>query len=79
MMVCVGLAFFRKELCDMWLKSGGWVTSSLTELQPELEDAEKCMLCGNNNRSLMGYYRKMDTMGIVSLNNWQILELRLKN
>ena len=79
MVLCVGLAFFKDELYDRWLKSGGTVTSSPVELQSELKSKEKCLLCGNNNRSLMGYYRKMDTIGVISLNDWQILDFRLKD
>lgn len=42
-------------------------------------DAGQCLLCGINSRGLMGYYRKMDTIGLISLNDWEIIDLRLKN
>ena len=44
----------------------------------ELENIENCYLCGNADDSLMGYYRKFDTIGIIGLNEWNILDLRLK-
>lgn len=27
----------------------------------------------------MGYYRNLDTIGLISLNDWYVLEFRLKN
>ena len=47
-------------------------------LDSKLENAEECYLCGNADRSLMGYYRKFDTVGIIGLNEWYVLDLRLK-
>lgn len=48
-------------------------------LNSKLSNVDECCLCGNNARSLMGYYRKFDTIGVVSLNDWYIIDLRLKN
>lgn len=47
-------------------------------IKSKLENTEECYLCGNSNRSLMGYYRKFDTVGIIGLNEWYVLDLRLK-
>ena len=47
-------------------------------IESKLENTEECYLCGNSNRSLMGYYRKFDTVGIIGLNEWYVLDLRLK-
>lgn len=47
-------------------------------IESMLENEEECYLCGNSNRSLMGYYRKFDTVGIIGLNEWYVLDLRLK-
>lgn len=44
----------------------------------QLKNIEECYLCGNSNQSLMGYYRKFDTIGIIGLNEWHVLDLRLK-
>ena len=43
-----------------------------------LDDIEECYLCGLNERSLMGYYRKFDTVGVIGLNEWSVIDLRLK-
>ena len=44
----------------------------------KLKEREKCYLCGNSDESMMDYYRKFDTIGIIGLNQWHILDLRLK-
>ena len=41
----------------------------------ELRDKEKCYLCGTSDDSMMDYYRKFDTIGIIGLNQWHILDL----
>lgn len=41
-------------------------------------DVEQCYLCGNSRESLMGYYRKFDTVGLISLNDWYVVDFPLK-
>ncbi len=48
-------------------------------MESELQDVGQCYLCGNSNKSLMGYYRKFDTIGLISLNDWYVLDFPLKN
>ena len=45
-------------------------TQKLT-IKSEVSQAE-CCICGDNERSLMPYYRKMDSVGIVCLNTMNI-------
>lgn len=47
-------------------------------LKSDLDDITLCYLCGNSNESLMGYYRKFDTIGLISLNDWYVLDFHLK-
>ena len=47
-------------------------------LESKLEDVEECYLCGNADRSLMRYYRKFDTVEIIGLNEWCVIDFRLK-
>lgn len=47
-------------------------------IDSKLENVDECYLCGNAPESLMGYYRKFDTVGIIGLNEWYVLDLRLK-
>lgn len=44
----------------------------------QLKNIDECYLCGNTDESMMDYYKKYDTIGIVGLNQWYILDLRLK-
>lgn len=48
------------------------------DLKSELRNAEECCLCGKNRKSLMGYYRKFDTVGLISLNDWYVLDFQVK-
>ena len=43
-----------------------------------LVNVDECYLCGLSERSLMGYYRKFDTLGVIGLNEWYVVDLRLK-
>lgn len=47
-------------------------------LESDLDDITQCYLCGNSNESLMSYYRKFDTVGLISLNDWYVLDFHLK-
>lgn len=44
-----------------------------------LDDKSGCCICGNHERSLMPYYRKFDTIGILSLNDCYVVDLGLKS
>ena len=44
----------------------------------ELENEDECYLCGSSDASMMDYYRKFDTVGVVGLNQWVVMDLRLK-
>ena len=48
-------------------------------LHSVLKNREDCYLCGNAEESLMEYYRKFDTIGLISLNDWYIIDFPLKN
>lgn len=44
----------------------------------ELANEEECYLCGSSDASEMGYYKKLDTIGVIGLNQWVVMDLRLK-
>ena len=44
----------------------------------QLKNTDECYLCGYTDESLMDYYRKFDTIGVIGLNQWVIIDLRLK-
>lgn len=58
---------------------GKYIEVDYKYLKSRLNNTEECCLCGSNARSLMGYYRKFDTVGVISLNDWYVIDLRLKN
>lgn len=72
-------AFFRNELYEKWLRIGGQEEVVFEKISTKLGNEEEYYLCGNNVRSLMGYYRNLDTIGLISLNDWYVLEFCLKN
>lgn len=47
----------------------------LPSVQSELPDPEGCYLCGTAKESLMGYFRQFDDLGIISVNQWYVLDL----
>lgn len=47
-------------------------------LESDLDDITQCYLCGNSNESLISYYRKFGTVGLISLNDWYVLNFHLK-
>ena len=48
------------------------------DLQSSLKDLSTCYLCGSSDYSMMDYYRKFDTVGLISLNDWYVLDFQLK-
>lgn len=48
------------------------------DLQSSLKDLSTCYLCGSSDYSMMDYYRKFDTVGLISLNDWHVLDFQLK-
>lgn len=61
---------------------GADVSWEYKELKPavsKLEDQEECLLCGENSKSLMGYFRKFDDIGIISVNDWYVLDMKVRN
>ncbi len=47
-------------------------------IKSDLDDITQCYLCGNSNESLMSYYSKFGTVGLISLNDWYVLNFHLK-
>ncbi len=70
--------YFKDELFEKWRKSGGIEDIVYEGVSSNLKDPETCYLCGKSDYSMMSYYRKFDTIGVISLNDWYVLELRLK-
>lgn len=70
--------YFKDELYEKWLRSGGLEDVAYEGIQSGLEDQGACYLCGSSDFSLVDYYRRFDTIGLISLNDWYVLDFRLK-
>ena len=49
------------------------------DLRSSLENTSECYLCGNAEESLISYFRNFDTIGLISLNDWYVIDFPLKN
>lgn len=73
MIILVIISFYRHKLYDAWLLSGGQETVTYAGVMSELSDDTQCYLCGDTDDSMMQYYRRFDGLGIIFLNDWNIL------
>lgn len=71
------LIYFRDELYGKWLRSGG-IEDVTYEGKSRLEDPGACYLCGGGKSSMTDYYHRFEGLGLISLNNWYVLDFRLK-
>lgn len=62
-----------------WEAVSTWEWKDLEPVKSKLKDTSKCWLCGEDELSLMGYFRKFDDVGIICSNNWYILDLRVRD
>lgn len=59
-------------------KSRGSVRAEYGSLESTLKEVAECCLCGENPRSLMGYYHRFDGVGVIGLNEWYVMDFRLQ-
>lgn len=72
----IDVVYFREEIYEKWLHSGGREDISYVGVESTLKEKENCCLCGSNDRTLMDYYRQFDNIGLISLNDWYVLDLK---
>lgn len=72
------ITYFRQDLFETWQRKQGREDVAYEGIKSVLKDNGECYLCGNSDRSLMGYYRKFDTVGLISLNDWYVVDFGLK-
>lgn len=81
--ICVVLlifgAYFKDELYEKWLRSGGMEDVTFEGLTSALEDKGSCYLCGSSDHSLVDVFRKSGRIGVISLNDWYVLEFHIKS
>lgn len=72
------LAYYRNDLYELWKEKNGMEKVVYEGMKSELSDESCCYLCGSSNKSLVGYYRKTGSIGIISLNNWYVTDFRIE-
>ena len=53
--------------------------TTMDPIESKLHNTDECYLCGTAPESLMGYYRNFDTIGVIALNEWYVLDLRMQS
>lgn len=82
--VMIGLGISRLDVAGT-LKKNPLEVHTLAErkfpkaVESRLKEEKKCWLCGSDDRSLMGYFRKMDDLGIICTKNWYVQDMRIRN
>lgn len=72
------LAYYRNDLYELWKEKNGMEKVVYKDMKSELSDKSCCYLCGSSNKSLVEYYRKTGSIGIISLNNWYVTDFRIE-
>jgi len=47
--------------------------------ETKLTDQEECALCGSRKESMTGMFSGKDAIGIISVNDWYIMDLKIKS
>lgn len=69
--------YYKPEIHDWYVRTKGRENISYSEVKSELLNTEECYLCGVHERSMVDYYRGTDTVGVISLNDWYVLDFGL--
>lgn len=72
------LVFCRDDLYQLWKENNGMEKVVYEGAKSELKDKTCCYLCGSSSKSLIEYYRKTASIGIISLNNWYVTDFRIE-
>jgi len=72
------ITYFRHDLFETWQHKQGREDVTYEGIESEIKNNRECYLCGNSDQSLMGYYRKFDTIGLISLNDWYVVDFGLQ-
>lgn len=67
--------YYRKDIYNAWLQLGGREQISYVGLESKLDNVAECRLCGSTDDSMMDYYRKFNTLGVICVNDWNVFEL----
>lgn len=65
---------FKDTLYEEWVQSKGMEKITFTEINSKLERDEDCYLCGENDYNFTREYQNAETIGVISLNDWYVLD-----
>lgn len=74
----IGVVYFKEDLRDWWICSRGKEIVTFEGMESELENKEDCFLCGHSSQSLKERFGTFDGVGVISLNDWYVLEFPWK-
>jgi len=66
---------FHDEIYNAWIQSEGREEISYVDIKSKLDNTAECGLCGSSDDSMMDYYRQFNTLGIISVNDWNVFAL----
>lgn len=79
-LIClIGAAYFRTDLYEWWISSRGRESVSFEGMESRLESKEECLLCGRSGHPWGDQYGESSGIGVISLNDWYILELQARS
>lgn len=67
----------EQDIYSRWEQYQRRDITTYEQIDSKLWNKKKCYLCGKNKKSLMGYYRKFDTIGVIVLSDWYVVDLDL--
>lgn len=56
-----------------------WIEKVPEPAKSKLKDPESCYLCGKDDRSLMSMFRNYEDLGVICVNDWYVLNMRIRN
>lgn len=74
-MILLILGFaFKDILYEEWVQSKGVEKIAFAGINSKLERDEECYFCGENNYNLTREYQNAEKIGVISLNDWYVLD-----
>lgn len=56
-----------------------WAYEPQPAAKSRLKNSEECYLCGSSAQSLMDLFQKYEDLGVICVNDWYVLDMRIRN
>lgn len=56
-----------------------WAYKPQPAAKSRLKNLEECYLCGSSAQSLMDLFQKYEDLGVICVNDWYVLDMRIRN